>query len=110
MLQRIVFLLVFTRESVKKKCGILLVLLINFLVNMVNNYKNKKISVVVPCFNEEENIQEMNKRLKKVFSSIENPYEIIFINNGSTDSSKEIFKSLVKKDKNVIIISYSRDF
>lgn len=71
---------------------------------------NKKISVVVPCFNEEENILETYTRLINVLRKCTKKYEIIFIDNGSTDGSRKIFKDLVRKNERVKVIVYSRNF
>lgn len=68
------------------------------------------ISIVIPCYNEYGNIMEMYERLVKTFRNIEAKYEILFINNGSTDNSQELFDQLTQKDKNVIVIELSRNF
>ncbi|MBU0618610.1 glycosyltransferase family 2 protein [Patescibacteria group bacterium] len=71
----------------------------------------KLISVIIPCYNEEKNILPMYQRLKKVFSGLKNyQYQIIYVNNGSIDNSEAIFKKLAAKDKQVVIISLSRNF
>lgn len=73
--------------------------------------KNKgKISVVIPCYNEEKNIVPMYDRLKATFKKIPYGYEFIFVNNGSTDNSDKIFERIAGKDKKVIIIALSRNF
>lgn len=71
---------------------------------------NKSLSVIVPCFNEEEVINETYKRLKSVLSNLELSTEIIFINDGSTDQTEQILTELAKKDKSIKIISFSRNF
>ena len=68
------------------------------------------ISVIIPCYNEAENILEMHKRLTAVISKTSKRYEFLFINNGSIDNSISIFRSLVKKDPHVSVITYSRNF
>lgn len=71
----------------------------------------KKISVVIPMYYEEEVANECYNRMKNVLTSIENyDYEIIFVNDGSKDKTLEILESIAKKDKNVKIISFSRNF
>lgn len=71
----------------------------------------KKISVVVPMYYEEEVAQESYNRLSKVCKSIENyEYEIIFINDGSQDKTLEILEKIASNDKNVKVISFSRNF
>jgi dolichol-phosphate mannosyltransferase len=61
------------------------------------------ISVVIPVYNEEESIPKLYERLTKVL--INKDYEIVFINDGSTDSSFSKMKELKAKDKNVRIIN-----
>lgn len=70
-----------------------------------------KISIVVPCYNEEESIEIFYKETVKVLKSIkQTTYEFVFVNDGSKDRTLEIFKTLHKKDKNVKFISFSRNF
>src|SRR3989338_2129784 len=70
----------------------------------------KKISVIIPSYNEENNIMPMYKRLIAVFRKSSYEYEIIFVNNGSTDRSDSIFENLAKKDIRVKVIFLSRNF
>ena len=70
----------------------------------------KKISVIVPCYNEEEAIPLFYKEIKKVIENIKAKFEIIFINDGSSDNTLEILRNLAKKDKIVRYISFSRNF
>ena len=71
----------------------------------------KKISIVIPMYYEEEVANECYGRIKKVLSSISNyTYEIIFINDGSKDKTLEILEDISSKDKNVKVISFSRNF
>jgi glycosyltransferase involved in cell wall biosynthesis len=71
---------------------------------------NKSLSVIVPCFNEEEVINETYKRLKSVLANLEYESEIIFINDGSTDETEHILSELTKTNNNIKIISFSRNF
>ena len=72
---------------------------------------NKKVSVVVPMYYEEKVADECYNRLTNVLKNIKNyDYEIIFINDGSKDKTLEILEDIVKKDKNVKVISFSRNF
>ncbi len=69
------------------------------------------ISIVTPCFNEEENIDELYQQVKTVFSELSNyRYEHIFIDNASTDRTITQLKQIAKHDKNVKIIINSRNF
>ncbi len=71
----------------------------------------KKISVVVPMYNEEEVASVCYERLTSVLGGITNyDYEIIFVNDGSQDKTLEILKSIVKKDSCVSYVSFSRNF
>ncbi|MFI3236925.1 MAG: glycosyltransferase family 2 protein [Lachnospiraceae bacterium] len=71
------------------------------------------LSVVVPCYNEEENVayfyEEFIKN-KSFFDSKGMEYEILYIDDGSTDRTLEEVKKLREKDQNVHIISFSRNF
>ena len=67
-----------------------------------------KISVIIPAFNEEENIPVFYVELIKTIKKLS--YEIIFINDGSKDNTLKELKRLSSQDKNVKIISLSRNF
>lgn len=67
-------------------------------------------SVVIPVYNEEEVIKETYLRLKKVMDGINEPYELVFVNDGSRDKSVEIISEIGLDDKNVRLISFSRNF
>lgn len=74
-------------------------------------YTMKKVSVIVPMYYEEEVAEECYKRLKRVLERINNyNYEIIFINDGSKDKTLSILLDIANEDKNVKIISFSRNF
>ena len=70
------------------------------------------ISIVSPCFNEELNIQDLYERVKKVTSEFKTRYdfEIIFIDNCSTDATVEKIKALIDHDKCVKLIVNTRNF
>ena len=71
----------------------------------------KKISVVIPMYYEEEVAQECYVRTKKVLMGLkEFENEIIFVNDGSKDKTLEILEIIAEKDKNVKVISFSRNF
>ena len=70
-----------------------------------------KISAVVPCYNEEENIEESYQLLTDIFSKIpEYDYELIFADNDSTDSSEKIMRRIAAEDKHFKVILNSRNF
>lgn len=71
----------------------------------------KIISIVVPTYNEELNIEYAYKELKKMLLTIPKyDYEILFVDNYSTDQSRNIIKSLARKDKKITAIFLSRNF
>jgi polyisoprenyl-phosphate glycosyltransferase len=71
----------------------------------------KLISIVTPCFNEEENVELMYKRIKEIMSDYKQyDYEHIFIDNSSNDKTVIILKEIAKKDDNVKIIVNTRNF
>jgi polyisoprenyl-phosphate glycosyltransferase len=73
--------------------------------------KDLFISIIIPCFNEEQVIAETYKRTSKVMQSFEHQgFEIIFINDGSRDSTLSILKSIANEDKTVKILNFSRNF
>ncbi len=70
----------------------------------------KKISVVIPCYNEEKNINTVYYELNKVSKEMDADLEIIFIDDGSYDQSLNLIRNLSKKDKRVRYLSFSRNF
>ena len=74
--------------------------------------KSKKlISIIVPCYNEEEGLDLFYLELKKVISNINNyDFEIIFIDDGSKDKTKEKIFDLSKIDSSIKYITFSRNF
>lgn len=69
-----------------------------------------KISVIIPIYNEETNIQVLYERLKKVLNGIELEHELLFVNDGSQDQSIQVIKQLSEQDINVRYIDFSRNF
>lgn len=71
----------------------------------------KFISIVTPCYNEEENVENAYRKVKEVFDSLgKYRYEHLFIDNASTDKTAEILRRLAADDKNVKVIVNSRNF
>jgi len=62
------------------------------------------ISVVIPVWNEEENIRPLHKRLSEVMRKTGKEYEIIFVNDGSTDHTAKAIDSLKSKDRHVKVV------
>lgn len=71
--------------------------------------KNGKISVVIPVYDEEENIHVLYEKLRDVLRKVED-YEIIFVDDGSTDGTLKNIERLNKKDSKVKYLSFSRNF
>lgn len=71
----------------------------------------KLISVVTPCFNEEDNVENVYNQVKEVFKTLpEYNYEHVFIDNASIDRTVDILKKIAKDDKNVKVIVNVRNF
>lgn len=72
---------------------------------------NLKLSVVIPCFNESQNILELHKRVSEVCKSVVGQeYEIVLVNDGSKDNSWKIICDIVKKDTRLLAINLSRNY
>ncbi len=69
-----------------------------------------EISVVVPFYNEEDNIEELYQRLKEVLDGLGRSYELIFVDDGSRDRTSEILQNIFKRDKRVKIVALRRNF
>lgn len=67
-------------------------------------------SVVIPVYNEELVVQETYKRLKLVMDTIGKPYELIFVNDGSRDSTAKIVEKICEADNTVKLVDFSRNF
>ena len=70
----------------------------------------KKISIIVPCYNEQESLPIFYEESKNVLNSMDVDYEIWLINDGSKDNTLNILRELSKKDSKVNYISFSRNF
>lgn len=71
----------------------------------------KKISVIIPMYYEEEVAQECYNRMKNVMGQLtQYTYEIICVNDGSKDKTLPILEEIAKNDKNVKVVSFSRNF
>jgi polyisoprenyl-phosphate glycosyltransferase len=71
----------------------------------------KLISVLTPCYNEEENVRELIERVREIFRTLpQYRYEHIFIDNASRDGTVAVLKSIARDDRNVKIIVNRRNF
>lgn len=69
-----------------------------------------KLSVIVPCYNEEAVIQIAYERIRKVLDSIDMLSGIIFVNDGSDDATPQILFRIAERDPAVKVVSFSRNF
>ena len=67
-------------------------------------------SIVVPVFNEADNLSELHRRLAVVMNSLDETWEVIFVNDGSTDESSNFLNALRKKDNHVRVLDFVRNF
>jgi dolichol-phosphate mannosyltransferase len=68
------------------------------------------ISVVVPCFNEQDVLPSTNRSLVSVLEMLPYKFEIVYVDDGSTDGTAEILRELRKADKRIRVIRFSRNF
>jgi glycosyltransferase involved in cell wall biosynthesis len=68
------------------------------------------LSIIVPIFNEEENIQLLYKKVRDVFKDSEQSWELIYINDGSVDESEAVLERIAEADRRVKVISFRRNF
>ncbi len=64
----------------------------------------------MPCYNEADNVKPLYERIVKVFSGISIPLEIIFVENGSSDTTRQILKDIAAQDDRVRVLVLSRNF
>jgi undecaprenyl-phosphate 4-deoxy-4-formamido-L-arabinose transferase len=68
------------------------------------------ISVLVPILNEEESIRELHARQSKTLDALGRTYEIVYINDGSTDSTQEILEEFHSQDNHVRVVEFNRNY
>ncbi len=68
------------------------------------------LSVVIPLYNEEENVHMLHERLKEALDPLKKEYEILFVDDGSTDKTLSILEGIQAKDKSVVVLSLRRNF
>lgn len=69
-----------------------------------------KLSIIVPCYNEEETVEIFYQETQKVIKQLQCDYEFIFVNDGSKDETLQKLRFLSQKDANVRYLSFSRNF
>lgn len=70
----------------------------------------KKVAIIVPCYNEEEVILESYRRTKEVLVALQNPAEIIYVNDGSRDKTRVLLDGIASSDPDVKVLHFSRNF
>ncbi len=69
-----------------------------------------EVSVVIPVFNEAENVDELHAQLSSVLSALGRPYEILFVDDGSSDGTLERLRALEARDPNLRVLRLRRNF
>ncbi len=69
-----------------------------------------KLSVVIPIYNEEENINLLYDELKGVLNSLEHDHEIVFVDDGSSDGSLSLLEKIQEQDEHAMVVSFRRNF
>ena len=71
----------------------------------------KKISIIIPAYNEEESLPILYDRIKKLIDNMNNyEFEVLFVNDGSKDNTIELIKEMRKIDKRICYVDFSRNF
>ena len=71
----------------------------------------KKITIIIPAYNEEESLPHLYERLEKLISSMEHyEFEILFVNDGSKDNTINLIKEYREKDNRISYVDFSRNF
>ena len=68
------------------------------------------LSVVLPVFNERESLAELHRRLSSVMIALAEPYEIIYVDDGSRDGSGDLLAAIQQNDAQVRVLHLSRNF
>ena len=71
---------------------------------------NPTLSIVLPCFNEHENVDPLHQRLAPLLEKITRSFEVIFVDDGSTDGCGEMLDALNRQDPRFKVIHFSRNF
>ncbi|MCC8049991.1 MAG: glycosyltransferase family 2 protein [Clostridiales bacterium] len=70
----------------------------------------KKISLIIPCYNEQETVPLFYAETSSVLKSMDCEYELVFVNDGSSDNTLIELKRLAEKDEHITYLSFSRNF
>ncbi len=69
-----------------------------------------KLSLVVPCYNEQDNVKALYEACEQAFAGKIHDFEVVFVNDGSKDNTWEELKSIWKNKRNVKLVNFSRNF
>lgn len=69
-----------------------------------------KISIIVPCYNEQEALPIFYREIRDALANLAYEYELLFINDGSTDKTLDVLKEFARDDENTYYLSFSRNF
>lgn len=69
-----------------------------------------KLSLIIPCYNEQEALPHFYRETKSVLASILDEYELLFVNDGSNDKTLQIIEEYAKYDSHIKYLSFSRNF
>ncbi|PID58415.1 MAG: glycosyltransferase [Ignavibacteriae bacterium] len=76
----------------------------------VKKFPFRKVSVLVPLFNEEDSLNTLTKLINEVFENISSGYELLFVDDGSTDDSLKKIKELAKTNNRINYISFRKNY
>ena len=76
----------------------------------MNNPTNRDLSVIIPTYNEEGNVMPLYTELRGVLSALQKTYEVVFIDDGSTDRTFVTLTDIAKSDDRVRIIKFRKNF
>ncbi len=71
---------------------------------------DKKISVVVVCYNDGGSVREMHRRITEAMRGITPNYEIIYVNDASPDKALDVLREVAKEDKHLVVLNHARNF
>jgi len=77
---------------------------------MQSSQVGQRVSVVVPVYNEQEGLPELHRRLSDVLDTTQLPYEIIYVNDGSSDGTLDVIQKLKRDDGKIGVVDLSRNF
>jgi glycosyltransferase involved in cell wall biosynthesis len=77
---------------------------------IIDGLDHPDLSIVVPFYNEQENIHEVHRRVSDALAALGKSYEIVFVNDGSRDRTAELANELAQQDPRLVVVHLSRNF